>query len=434
MNPDILITNGMILTDPGQKDLIESGFVAISGSRITAVGQMADLKDTAAKLTIDAQGNLIMPGLVNSHCHAAMTLFRGLADDLELATWLHQHIFPAEAKHVNPEMVYWCSKLAAAEMILSGTTMVADGYFHEHHAAEAFVDAGLRAVAAQGVIDFPAPGVPDPTQNIEAAATFIDHWQDRDPLITPAIFAHSPYTCGPETLKKAKELARSRDALLFIHLAETKNEPALIIQPQADSPTKHLEALGILDSQTVCIHSVWLDELDLACLSKNNVPVVSCPQSNLKLASGIAPLKDMLARSIPVGLGSDGCASNNKLDMFREMDICAKLQKIPTLDPVAVPAGAILDIATRGGASIIGQGDQCGRLAPGKLADIILIDINRPHLQPFYHPDLLVYSATGADVQTVIINGKLVLKDRQLLTMDINETMEKVRSLAAAAC
>jgi 5-methylthioadenosine/S-adenosylhomocysteine deaminase len=430
MTIDILITNGLLLPYPGSRDMIDSGFIAVNDSRIIAVGQMKDLDITTAGRKIDAGGKLVMPGLVNTHCHAAMTLFRGLADDLELTTWLHKHIFPAEAKHVNPEMVYWCTKLAAAEMILSGTTLVADGYFHEHDAARGFSDAGLRAVAAQGVIDFPAPGVPDPEKNIQTAGNFIDFWQNRDPLITPAVFTHSPYTCCPQTLRNAKKLARSKNTSLFIHLAETQHEQAMIIEPQADSPAKHLEALGILDDQTICVHSVWLNDNDLDCLQKSGAQVVTCPQSNLKLASGIAPLKNMLNKSIPVGLGTDGCASNNTLDLFREMDVCTKLQKIPTLDPVAVPASTILNISTSGGARLLGFEKDLGRLAPGNLADIILIDTNKPHLQPFYNPDLLVYSAAGADVETVIINGKIVMENRTLLTMDINKTMKEVRRLA----
>lgn len=430
MTIDILITNGLLLPYPGSRDMIASGFIAVNDSKIIAVGQMKDLDITTAGRKIDAGGKLVMPGLVNTHCHAAMTLFRGLADDLELTTWLHKHIFPAEAKHVNPEMVYWCTKLAAAEMILSGTTLVADGYFHEHDAARGFSDAGLRAVAAQGVIDFPAPGVPDPGKNIQTAGNFIDFWQNRDPLITPAVFTHSPYTCCPQTLRNAKKLAKSKNTSLFIHLAETQHEQAMIIEPQADSPAKHLEALGILDDHTICVHSVWLNDNDLDCLQKSGAQVVTCPQSNLKLASGIAPLKNMLNKSIPIGLGTDGCASNNTLDLFREMDVCTKLQKISTLDPVAVPASTILNISTSGGARLLGFEKDLGRLAPGNLADIILIDTNKPHLQPFYNPELLVYSAAGADVETVIINGKIVMENRTLLTMDINKTMKEVRRLA----
>ncbi|NIA05486.1 MAG: amidohydrolase family protein [Proteobacteria bacterium] len=430
MTPDILITNALLLREPGAGEEIELGFVAVRDGRIEGLGPMTELGDRPAATTIDAGGGLLMPGLVNTHCHAAMTLFRGLADDQELAVWLNDHIFPAEAAHVNPEMVYWCSKLAAAEMILAGTTLVADGYFFAGQAARAFSETGLRAVAAQGVIDFPAPGVPEPAENIRAAARFIDERQERHPLITPAVFAHSPYTCSPETLQKAKALARSRNVPFFVHVAETGQEQGRIAGARGDSPVRHLEALGILDEQTVCVHCVWVDEEDLDILARRNARVSICPQSHLKLASGMAPLAAMLERSITVGLGTDGAASNNGLDLFREMDICAKVQKIKTMDPVAVRAGDVLRLVTRDGAAVLGFAERLGALRAGSLADLVLVDLDRPHLQPFYGPDLLVYAAGGADVRSVIINGKLVMHNRQLLTIDLDETMARVRDLA----
>ncbi len=430
MTPDILITNALLLRESGAGEGVERGFVAVHDGRIDRIGPMAGQGDRSAAMTIDAGGALLMPGLVNTHCHAAMALFRGLADDLELAAWLNDHIFPAEAAHVNPEMVYWCSKLAAAEMILSGTTLVADGYFFADQAARAFSETGLRAVAAQGVIDFPAPGVPEPAENIRAAARFIDERQDLHPLLSPAVFAHSPYTCSPETLQKAKALARSRNVPFFVHVAETGQEQGRIAGARGDSPVRHLEALGLLDEQTVCVHCVWVDEEDLDILARRNARVSICPQSHLKLASGMAPLAAMLERSITVGLGTDGAASNNGLDLFREMDICAKVQKIKTMDPVAVRAGDVLRLATGGGAAVLGFEDRLGALREGSLADLILVDLDRPHLQPFYGPDLLVYAAGGADVRSVIINGKLVMHNRQLLTIDLDETMVRVRDLA----
>jgi 5-methylthioadenosine/S-adenosylhomocysteine deaminase len=383
-----------------------------------------------AKKTIDGAGCLLMPGLVNTHTHAPMTLFRGLADDLPLMTWLNEHIFPAEAKSVNPEMVYWCSKLAAAEMILAGTTTVADGYFLEDRVAQAFADCGLRAVAAQGVIDFPAPGVPDPTQNITAAAQFIDDWQNRNDLVTPAVFCHSPYTCSTDTLKRAKDIARQKNVKLFVHVAETKAEVEQLQEQHGTTPVRYLDSLGILDRDTLCVHCVWLDEEEIAILAQRGTGVSTCPQSNMKLGSGIAPLKELLKKNIPVGLGTDGCASNNTLDLFREMDLCAKLHKVKELDPTALPAGQILQMATWRGAEVLGLQEKIGSLAPGKTADLVLLDLQQPHLQPFYSQDLLVYAANGADVSTVIINGRLVLENRRILTFDVQEVMERVRELA----
>jgi 5-methylthioadenosine/S-adenosylhomocysteine deaminase len=434
MQFDILILNSTILSqDPDMPDLIEHGYVAISNGEIADIGPMDGLAGTSkAENIIDGSGYLVMPGLANTHTHSPMTLFRGLADDLPLMTWLNEHIFPAEAKSVNEEMVYWCTKLAAAEMILAGTTTVADGYFLEDSVAQAFAECGLRSVAAQGVIDFPAPGVPDPAKNVEAAADFIDRWQSKDSLVTPAVFCHSPYTCSPDTLKKAKEMARLKNSMLFIHLAESKTEVDQIMEQHNLTPVRYLESLGILDEQTVCIHCVWLEDEDIEILARSGAKASTCPQSNMKLGSGITPLQKMLAKGIAVGLGTDGCASNNALDLFSEMDLCAKLHKVKDLDPTAIPAKAVLEMATIGGASVLGLADDIGSLTPGKKADLIMLDLLQPHLQPFYQPDLLVYAANGADVSTVIINGRPVMLNRRILTFDADQAMAKVRELAEA--
>jgi len=430
MKTDLLITDICLAGKQGEAPIRENCCLAISGDSIQQIGPAADFGHIEAATVINGRNQLALPGLINSHCHGAMTLFRGLADDLELGQWLNDHIFPAEAANVDPDMVYWCTKLAAAEMILSGTTTVADGYFHEHDAARAFADAGMRAVAAQGIIDFPAPGVPDPAENIAAAGRFIDHWQDRNPLITPAVFAHSPYTCSDSTLQAAKALARAKNVPLFIHVAESRSEPDMIRNMQGGSPIRHLDALGILDPATVCVHCVWTDAEDLDILAERGAGVVVCPQSHLKLASGIAPLASMLTRGIQVGLGTDGAASNNSLDLIREMDICAKIQKIRSLDPVAVPAADVVQIATAGGAAVVGMAENIGALAAGMKADVILVNLNSPHLQPMHGTDLLVYAADGADVQTVLINGRPVMQDRKVISFDLPEVMHKVRLLA----
>jgi len=431
MHTDILITDICLPGKAGDEAPIsEDCCLAFTGDLLEYVGPTDAAQDITADTVINAHNMLALPGLVNTHCHSAMTLFRGLADDLELGEWLNRHIFPAEAANVSPEMVYWCSKLAAAEMILSGTTFVADGYFFEHEAARAFTDAGLRAVAAQAVIDFPAPGVPDPLKNIVAAEEFIAHWQGKTPHISPAIFAHSPYTCSNATLQAAKEAARNAGVLFFIHVAESPHEHSLIEKPLGKSPVQHLAALDILDADTVCVHCVWTDEEDLNLLAQHQSKISICPQSHMKLASGIAPLATMLEKNIEVGLGTDGAASNNGLDLFREMDICTKLQKIRTLDPVAVPAERVWQIATAGGAAVLGAGRQNGSLAKGMKADFILIDCNSPHLQPMHGTDLLVYAADGADVQTVFINGTMVMEERKILSFDLAETLHEVRLLS----
>jgi 5-methylthioadenosine/S-adenosylhomocysteine deaminase len=431
MGHDILIIDTTLLPlDPDLPDLITNGYLAVRDGKIAALGGMAELAETAAETVIDGSGRLLMPGLVNTHTHGPMTLFRGMADDLPLMTWLNEHIFPAEAKSVNPEMVYWCAKLAAAEMIFAGTTCAADGYFLEDSGAEAFVQCGLRAVAAQGVIDFPAPGVPDPAKNIAAAEGFIERWQGKSPLLSPAVFCHSPYTCSAETLRQAKEVARRHHVKFFVHLAETEAEIAQVQEQQGTTPVRYLDSLGVLDSKTICVHCVWLDGEEIKILARSGAGVATCPQSNMKLGSGIAPVKEMLAAGIPVGLGTDGAASNNRLDLFFEMDLGAKLQKVKDRDPTALPAAAVLQMATIGGARLLGLEDSIGSLAPGKEADIILLDTRQPHLQPFYNPGLLVHAASGADVSTVIIGGRVVMRERKLLTCDVNRVMAEVNRLA----
>jgi 5-methylthioadenosine/S-adenosylhomocysteine deaminase len=429
MTDTIRIINCTLLTSAGAP-LLSPAYLEISGKDISALGPMDQLPAAPAATIIDARGQLLLPGLVNGHNHCAMTLFRGLADDLDLMTWLNGHIFPAEAACVNPEMVYWCTRLAAAEMLLSGTTTVADGYFHADAVADACRDTGMRAVVAQGIIDFPAPGVPDPTENIAALERFIDLWHRRDARITPAVFAHSPYTCAPATLQRAKETADRHGLLFFIHLAESRNETAMLIDPRGTSPVRHLRALGLLDPRTVCVHGVWLDDEDLDILADTGAAVVTCPQSNMKLASGTARIAEMLAHGIPVGLGTDGCASNNSLDMFREMDLLAKTQKLLHSDATALPARQALACATSRGADLLGL-TQTGRLSVGCRADMIIVDLQAPHLTPFYNQDLLVYAARGSDVCTVIVDGRILVRDGKLAAFDLEETLAAVARLAA---
>ncbi|MDD2465171.1 MAG: amidohydrolase [Desulfobulbus sp.] len=433
MKIDLLIRNCTILALPGSDTLIGSGYIALSGNHIVALGPMENCPTADIGTEVDGQGQLAMPGLVNGHCHAPMTLFRGLADDLDLTTWLHQHIFPAEAKMVSPEMVYWCSKLAAAEMLLSGTTTVADGYFYEDAVARACTEAGLRCIASQAVIDFPAPGVEDPRKNIEVAERFLADWQGRDPLVSPAVFAHAPYSCSNDTLKRAKALAAKYQVPFFIHLAETSSEQTQIAQPRGQTPVAHLDALGVLDSETVCVHCVWVDKDDIALLKRRGAAVVTCPQSNAKLASGQAPLVEMLDQGLRLSIGTDGAASGNSLDLFREMGFAAMLHKINPCQATAMPANEMLAMATFGGSGALNLPAGLGRLEPGAAADIILLDLQQPHLQPFHSSHLLVYSGCGSSVRSVIVNGRLVVREGALQTLDLREIQERVGELARRA-
>lgn len=428
MPNDLLLTNCTLLTEPSAP-LRKQHFVKVTDGRIAALGPMDQCPETPARETIDADDNLLVPGLVNGHNHCAMTLFRGLADDLKLSAWLQDHIFPAEAAHVNPDMVYWCTLLAAAEMLLSGTTTVADGYFFSGQAARALRDAGMRAVVAHGIVDFAAPSVPDPSKNIATVAAFLDQWQGCSSRVNPAVFAHAPYTCSPQTLRRAKTLADRRGVRFFIHLAESRAEQQMIIDPQGPTPVSHLANLGILDDNCICVHAVWLDDTDLDILADSGASVITCPQSNLKLAAGVARVVELLDRGVPVGIGTDGCASNNSLDMFREMDVLAKIQKASPLDATALPAGDAWRCATATGARILGLPGH-GVIGTGAPADLILLDSTRPHLTPLYNSDLLVYAASGSDVTTVIIDGTVVVRDRQILSFDLAEVYRRVAPLA----
>jgi len=432
MPHDILITNARLLPRPGEGSLLTDGFVAVAGDVIADTGPMERCpRPDGAKTLIDAGGMLVMPGLVNAHCHAAMTLFRGMADDLPLAAWLHDHIFPAEAGAVDPEMVHACARLAAAEMIMAGVTTVADGYFHEGEAARAFAGMGLRAVAAQGVIDFPAPGVPDPDKNVEYAVDFVRAVRAmRNSLVSPAIFCHSTYTCGPDTLRRAKEAARALGCLFFVHVAETRDEVEECRRVNGAGPITYLHDLGLLDPGTVCVHCVWADDADISLLAASGARVVTCPESNMKLASGTAPVEKMLAAGIPVALGSDGPASNNDLDLFGEMGSLALLHKTVASDAAVLPAGRALSMATKGGATVLGL-SQAGRIAPGAAADLIIIDLRQPHFTPFYNEDILVYAASGRDVHTTIIAGRLLMRHRRLLSCEPGSLMEDVERLKA---
>ena len=421
MNADFLIHNALVLTlEPGATP-VPNGYVAIKGSKIAAVGQAPFLQDLPpARQVLDASGFLVMPGLVNTHTHAAMVWFRGLADDLPLQKWLHDFIFPAEAGWLDGAKVYWGTLLAAAELIRGGVTTVADGYFYETEARRAFGAAGLRVVAAQGIVDFPAPGVPDPRDNLKVAAGFLESGMDcATDLITSTLFCHSPYTCGPETLQQAKALTRERSLPWFIHLAETREEVEEIKAKKGLTPAAYLDRLGLLDELTVAVHAVWLTPDDQDLLARRHVKVSHCPESNLKLAAGVAPIPELLARGVAVGLGTDGAASNNNLDLFGEISLAARLHKVWRLDPTVLPAAQAVALATRDGARVLGLGEKTGTLTPGKEADLIVLDLNQAHLTPLFDPySHLAYAARAADVRQVMVAGRWLLRNQEFLTLD----------------
>jgi len=432
MNPiDILVSNGTVLTmDPDGRQ-IKNGAVAIKEEKIISVGPADDFSTWRASRVIDADGGIIMPGLVNTHTHLPMSLFRGLADDLPLMTWLNDYIFPAERKHITPESVRLGAFLSCAEMIMSGTTTCCDGYFFENEVAQAVYEIGMRAVLAQGVIDFPAPGVPDPKDNISNAVRFVEKWEGACSTITPSIFCHSPYTCSEKTLKEAKTATDAKELLFQIHAAETKNEWEETHSRHQTTPVKYLDRVGIIDRRTLLVHCIWVDEDDTDMLAGRCAAVSHTPESNMKLASGIAPIPRLLKSGITVGLGTDGCASNNNLDLFQEMDTAAKLHKVNMLDPSVMSAHEVLKMATIGGAKTIGLDNEIGSLEAGKQADLIIVETKKPHLIPMYNPvSHLVYAALGSDVRDVIVAGKVLLANKKLMTLELDRVLEEAAAVA----
>jgi 5-methylthioadenosine/S-adenosylhomocysteine deaminase len=424
---DLIVHNGTIITVNAAFDIIKNGAVCIKKGRIDRVEKNlshADLSDALELL--DAHGGIVMPGLVNVHTHLPMTLLRGLADDMPLLKWLNEHIFPAERRCMNAETVHLGTLVGCAEMIFSGTTTCCDGYFYEDAVAEAVRESGMRAVLGQGVIDYPAPGVADPSKNIRHAEAFVEKWLKASPLISPSIFCHSPYTCSPETLQKAKCATGSRGLVFQIHIAETRDERERFLNEHRLSPVCYLEQLGVIDEKTLLVHAIWLDEGDIGIIAKHGAKIAHNPESNMKLGSGIAPVLEFLTAGIPVGLGTDGCASNNNLDLFQEMDVAAKLHKVHTYDPTAMDAETVIRMATIMGARALGLEEETGSIEVGKQADLIVLDTQKPHLVPMYHPaSQIVYAACGSDVRDVVVAGRRILKDRNLITLDVKEILQK---------
>ena len=428
---DTIIAGGTVLTLDKNDTKIEAGALAIKGDTIVAVGPAGELKKQfCSPAFIETTNCLIMPGLVNGHTHAAMTCFRGIADDLELMDWLNNFIFPAEAKNVNPELVYWGSLLAGAEMIKSGTTTFCDMYIFEEETARAAKQAGLRCLLGEVLFDFPSPNFPTPAEGLTYTRRFIERWAD-DPLIHIVVEPHALYTCSPALLRSAKNIADDYRLPYAVHLLENRAEQARLHNLFGKKALGFLKDIGYLTERFLAFHCVCLDEADIELFADHGCRAVHVPESNMKLASGVAPVPAMLKAGITVGLGTDGCASNNTLDVFQAMDATAKLHKVMTLDPTVMNARTVIRLATCEGAQALGLGNCTGSLEVGKKADIITIDCNKPHLTPLYNEySHLVYAASGADVDTVLINGQVVMRNRRLLTIDEREVMTRVREIA----
>ncbi|MDQ6699750.1 MAG: amidohydrolase [Acidobacteriota bacterium] len=414
--------------DP-QRRVIENGAVAIRGDRIAAVGTKTELdRRFQPNQRLDRPAAILAPGLIDTHTHAAMSLLRGIADDLKLQEWLEKFIFPAEKKNVTPEFVRWGTKLACLEMLLSGTTTFTDMYYFEDVVAEAAKEAGMRGVLGETIIGFPVPDAPTPADSLKFTERFLARFHN-DPLIVPAVAPHAIYTNSDETLKSARALANRYNAPLLIHLSETKRENDETMQKRHMSPTQALDSIGLFNGRTLVAHAVWTDDRDLAILKGRGVGIAHCPSSNMKLASGAAPVVKMLARGLAVGLGPDGPAgSNNDFDLFEEMDLAAKLQKLVTGDPRALPARTALEMATIGGAMALGMHKQIGSLETGKRADLITVRLDVANAVPLYDVySQMVYALKGSDVNDVMVNGRPVVRDRKILTMDPAQVLAKAR-------
>ena len=420
----LVLTGGTVLTFDGDGTVIENGAVAITGERIATVGTAAELAGRyPGARTLEAAGRIVMPGLINSHTHVPMTLFRGLADDLELMEWLREVIFPAEAEHVDEDFVRWGTRLACLEMIRGGITTFVDMYYFEDAIAEEAARCGLRAIVGQSLIDFPAPDYATWEAATAEARRFVQAWTGH-PLVTPAIAPHAIYTVSAEHLVESHRLARELDAPLLIHLAEvaTEIEQMRASGGQANAgqgPVDYADGLGILDHRVIAAHMIWPSEREIETLAARGVGVAHCPQSNMKLAAGVAPVPRMLAAGVAVGLGTDGAASNNDLDLWEEIDTAAKLHKVTSKDPTVVAARQALAMATVTGARAIHMDAEIGSLEAGKRADVIVVDVSSPHQQPVYDPySVLTYATGSADVETVIVNGQILLEDGRFLTLD----------------
>lgn len=423
---DYIICGDYVLTMNENMDLIRGGAVAVKGSKIVDVNTSHNiLKKYSSGEIIEGKDKVILPGFINTHTHAPMVYFRGLADDLPLKEWLEGHIWPAENHWLSPEFISDAVELACLEMLKAGVTTYNDMYFFGDSAAVATKKIGMRAVLGAGILDFPSASAKNTDEYLKNAARFSKDWKG-DELITPCIAPHAIYTCSPDTFKKAKKLAEKFDLPLHIHLSETEWEVKEIISRYGKRPVAHLESIGFLDERVLAAHCVWLDNEEIEILAKRNVGVSHCIESNLKLASGIAPVVKMLKAGIKVTFGTDGAASNNDLSILSEMSTAAKVHKVMEKDPTVLNSKTALLMATRWGAEVLGLGNKIGSIEKDKFADIVIINLKKPHLAPIYDVySHIVYSAIESDVEQVFVNGRMVINNRMLITYSEGHILQK---------
>lgn len=423
---DWIVQADYVLPMTADLPVIRNGAIAISGNRIVFAGaaEEAARQYTSGNI-LKGSGKVAFPGLINTHTHAAMVFFRGLSDDLPLKIWLEEHIWPAEGRWLSPEFVGDAVGLASVEMLRAGVTVYNDMYFFGDAAAEATRKAGMRAVLGVGILDFPSASARTTDEYLANAERFISTWKG-DSLITPCIAPHALYTCAPETLRRSKAISGKWGVPVHIHLSETEWEVGEILSRYGRRPVEHLESLGFLDETVLAAHCVWLDDREIDLLARREVGVAHCIESNLKLASGFAPVVPMINKGVKVTFGTDGAASNNDLSIMSEMATAAKVHKALAKDPTVLDAKTVLLMATRWGAEVLGMGDRIGSLEQGKAADIVLADISKPHHTPLY--DIyshIVYSMMASDIETVFVDGKIVLQDGEPTLVDETEIIRK---------
>jgi 5-methylthioadenosine/S-adenosylhomocysteine deaminase len=429
---DLIITARYVVTVDPSNRIIDDGAIAVRGADIAGVGARGEiLKQFTAGQVIARPNAIVMPGLINTHTHAAMSLLRGIADDLALQDWLERFIFPAEAKNVTPEFVEWGTKLACMEMLLSGTTTITDMYYFEDVAARAVKASGMRGVMGQTILRFPVPDAKNAELGLTHAEGFLKQFQN-DEWITPAVAPHAIYTNTDETLQACRRLADKYKVPIVIHVSETEKEVIDSKAQRGGTPVQVLERLGIFQGPTIAAHCVWVNADDETILASHHVGAAHCPSSNMKLASGAAPVASMVEKRVAVGLGTDGPAgSNNDFNMMEEMDLAGKLSKLVTRDPRALPARVLIEMATINGARAIGLDRKIGSLEAGKRADMITLSLDHPNAIPLYDvPSQIVYALKGSDVRDVWINGRQVVRDREVLTLNRDEVYSHARALS----
>lgn len=427
-----IIYNARIITLNPQMEIIPNGYLRIREGKIAEIGNtetLGSLSDETVEYT-NAEGMFLMPGFINTHTHLPMTMLRGYADDLPLHKWLTKHIFPAEARLVTPENVRIATRLALVEMIKSGTTCFNDMYFFEDIIAEEAKKAGIRGVLNESVIDFPTASFKTPDEGLRLSEALIQKWEG-DPIIRPSVTTHSPYTCSKETLQKAKKLADKHHTLLQIHVSETRKEMEDITAQKGMPPAEYLYSIGILGHNVIAAHGVWLNPHEIGLFAQTGTSIGHCPKSNLKLASGIADTDTYMKAGITVGIGTDGTASNNTLDMVEEMRFAALLPKVTHYDPEAVDARTALKMATYNGAKAIGLEKITGSLETGKSADLILVHADASNMQPVYNEySAIVYAMNSKNIRHSMVNGEWIMRNREVLHIDKEEALEGIKRIA----